>query len=197
MIDLAVMKIILASGSPRRSKLLADMGYEFRVIPPDLPEENIPGESPEDHVRRLALMKAMTIARQNKDDLVIGADTVVVLDDAILGKPPSPEEAVEMLRRLSSRTHTVYTGLALVLLSQNITRTEFDSTSVTFNRLDENSIGEYVDSGEPLDKAGAYGIQGMGSFLVKEYIGQLDTVIGFPSELFRRIYTEVVSCLNR
>jgi septum formation protein len=102
-----------------------------------------------------------------------------------------------MLRRLSGKTHTVYTGLSLTIKSDDLVRTDYDAARVTFNTLRDEDIGRYIASGEPLDKAGSYGIQGMGSFLVAGYDGEFDTVIGFPTKLFKRMYKEVVSCQNR
>ncbi len=190
-------KIILASGSPRRKELLSNLGYRFEIIVPDLDETPLPGEIPAEHVLRLSLAKAELIAKDHPADLVIGADTIVVLDDTILGKPSSPDEAVSMLKFLSGRSHVVYTGLSLVIKDDRISISKYDATRVVFNNLDDKAIREYVASGEPLDKAGAYGIQGMGSFLVNHYEGEFDTVIGFPTELFKRMYEEVVSCRNR
>jgi len=191
------MKIILASGSPRRRKILSDMGYDFEITVADIVEDIIRDESPANHVLRLSEKKAEKVAVDYPDDMVIGADTAVVLDGEILGKPDSEKEAFEMLLKLSGKTHTVYTGLAVVVRSEKIRRSDYDRTEVTFNELSEGRIREYVNSGEPLDKAGSYGIQGMGSFLVKNYSGEIDTVIGFPSGLFKKMYMEVRSCLNR
>jgi len=194
--DTVCMKIILASASPRRRKILADLGYRFEVVPSHADEASLAGELPGDHVVRLSSIKAQTVARDYPGDLVIGADTAVVLENEILGKPESEEEAVSMLERLSGRTHTVFTGLALIHIEGNIKRSGYEKTEVTFNELNANRIREYVKSGEPLDKAGSYGIQGIGSFLVKDYSGELDTVIGFPSGLFKKMYEEVSSCLS-
>jgi septum formation protein len=192
-----IMRIILASGSPRREMLLGEMGYEFDVVVPSLSEDILPGESPSEHVLRLSLAKAEQVAGHHPEDLIIGADTVVVLDGRILGKPESDNGAVRMLKTLSGRTHTVFTGLSLVNSKFRIKLSKYDSTEVTFNRLSDDEIDSYVRSGEPLDKAGAYGIQGMGSFLVERYDGEIDTVIGFPGKLFERMYGEVISCRQR
>lgn len=194
--DTACMNIVLASSSPRRRKILTDLGYRFEIVPSHADEAILAGETPGDHVVRLSSIKAEMVAKDYPGDLVIGADTAVVLENEILGKPDSEEEAVRMLERLSGRTHAVYTGLALVHIEGNIKRSGYDKTEVTFNKLTTNRIREYVNSGEPLDKAGSYGIQGIGSFLVKEYSGELDTVIGFPSGLFKKMYEEVCSCLS-
>lgn len=197
MITAVDMKIVLASGSPRRSKILSEMGYNFVVVPSGVDESPKPGETPVDHVLRLAGIKAEEGARDFPDDLVIGADTDVVLDGEIMGKPMSETDAYEMLTRLSGRTHSVFTGLTIIISNYGIRLSEFDRTEVVFNELSSDQIGKYIESGEPLDKAGSYGIQGMGSFLVKSYSGELDTVIGFPSKLFKRMYEEALGCLNR
>lgn len=191
------MKIILASGSPRRRKILSEMGYDFEIAVADVDENIIPDEPPRNHVLRLSSKKAEKVADDYPDDIVIGADTAVVLNGEILGKPVSESDAFEMLKWLSGKTHTVYTGLCILVKSEDLKKSDYDKTDVTFNELPENRIKEYVSSGEPLDKAGSYGIQGMGSFLVKNYAGELDTVIGFPSRLFERMYSEVRACLNR
>lgn len=190
------MNIILASSSPRRQDILSRLGFDYAVIHPQLNEQQLPGEKPAEHVLRLSREKALQIARNKSSDLVIGADTIVVLNDLILGKPDSPDNAFAMLSLLSGKEHTVYTGLSLVVLERNIINSDYDATRVTFNELRPTDIRDYIASGEPLDKAGAYGIQGMGSFLVHHYEGEFDTVIGFPSRLFARMYEEVSSCLN-
>ncbi len=191
---MTAMKIVLASGSPRRHKLLSEMGYDFEIVTPAIPEENAPGETPQDYVKRLSRLKAESVALKYPDSLIVGADTVVVLERTILGKPESKSEAKSMLELLSGKTHTVFTGLSMIVLEKDITTSDFDSTEVTFNKLSPEDINRYVESGEPLDKAGAYGIQGMGSFLVDNYDGELDTVIGFPSKLFKTMYEGVLSC---
>ncbi len=191
---ISAMKIVLASGSPRRQKLLSEMGYDFEIVTPVVHEENIPGESPEDHVKRLSRLKAESVANNHPDSLVVGADTIVVLEHRILGKPKSKLEAKSMLELLSGKTHIVFTGLSMIISTKDIAKSDYDSTRVTVNKLSPEQINHYVGSGEPLDKAGAYGIQGMGSFLVDSYEGELDTVIGFPSKLFKKMYEEVRSC---
>lgn len=193
---ISTMKIILASRSPRRQELLSKLGYQFDIVAPEISEALIAGEGPAEHVLRLSLEKARAIGIHYPNDLVIGADTIVVAADSILGKPASSAEAITMLKLLSGKSHVVYTALTLMILKENITRSDFDSTRVVFNELSQESILEYVRSGEPLDKAGAYGIQGMGSFLVNHYEGEFDTVIGFPTKLFARLFEEVISCRN-
>jgi septum formation protein len=194
---ISVMKIVLASGSPRRQKILSAIGLEFEVAPQKVREELVPGESPVDHVRRLSWEKAEAASPHFKDHLIIGADTIVVLDDTVFGKPQSEEDAKRMLSQLSGRTHTVITGLSLVVPSEKLSRFGYDSTRVTFNNLSPEDMESYIASGEPMDKAGAYGIQGMGSFLVSGIEGELDTVIGFPSRLFETMFEDISSCLKR
>ncbi|OQX92947.1 MAG: septum formation protein Maf [candidate division Zixibacteria bacterium 4484_95] len=188
------MKIILASSSPRRFKLLMEEGYKFEVVSPDVDEIRLPAESPQDYVRRLALVKARSVLVDKA--LVIGADTVVVLGDEFLNKPSSELEAKVILEKLSGNVHTVYTGLSMICSVCGKEDSDFDKTIVHFNYLTEKSILKYIESGEPMDKAGAYGIQGMGSFLVKKIEGKLDTVIGFPKELFKKMLKEHEDCLK-
>lgn len=193
---ISTMKIILASRSPRRRELLSKLGYQFNMVAPEISETPIVGEGPAEHVLRLSLEKARAIGVHYPNDLVIGADTIVVTDDSILGKPDSEADALAMLKLLSGKPHVVYTALTLLILKEAIAKSDFDSTRVVFNELSQDAILEYVKSGEPLDKAGAYGIQGMGSFLVHHYEGEFDTVIGFPTKLFTRLFEEVISCRN-
>ena len=188
----SIMKMILASGSPRRHEILKKMGYDFDIIPADLEENVVSGETPEAHVKRLSSAKAEFIAKRYPDSLVVGADTIVVINDRIFGKPSDRQEAIDMLKTLSGKWHTVYTGITLAIRNSGISLSDADNTKVLFNILKEYDIIRYVESGEPMDKAGAYGIQGMGSFLVNRIEGELDTVIGFPAKLFERMYKEVV-----
>ena len=188
------MKIILASSSPRRLSLLTQQGYKFEVVHPQVDESRLPGESASDYVLRLAAAKA-GLAVTN-DSLVIGADTVVVLGNDFLQKPANKPEAKMILEKLSGKTHEVYTGLAIICSTCRKQQADFDMTIVHFNILTEDAILRYIESGEPMDKAGAYGIQGMGSFLVKQIEGELDTVIGFPMKLFKRMIEEHRKCLK-
>ncbi len=188
------MKIILASSSPRRLNLLLEEGFQFEVIHPDVDEKRLENETPDDYVCRLAHTKAKSIARD--DSLVIGADTVVILGEEFLNKPSSKVEAQVILEKLSGNIHTVYTGVSLVCSKCGGEEVAYDKTNVHFNILTKPAISKYIDSGEPLDKAGAYGIQGIGSFLVKNIDGELDTVIGFPMKLFRKMIEVHRDCLN-
>jgi septum formation protein len=188
------LKIILASSSPRRLSLLLQEGYNFEVIPPEVDETRLPHESPSDYVCRLALAKASEIKREQA--LIVGADTVVVLGDEFLQKPANKLEAKYILEKLSGRVHSVYTGLAVICSACGKQNVSYDNTLVHFNILTEAAILRYIESGEPMDKAGAYGIQGMGSFLVNKIEGELNTVIGFPTKLFRKILEDHSQCLK-
>ncbi|HLW43306.1 MAG TPA: Maf family protein, partial [Candidatus Acidoferrales bacterium] len=159
-------KLILASSSPRRAEILRNAGLDFTIFPAHIDESQRRDESAIDYVRRLAEEKARTAARQLAKDAVgdstfiIGADTVVVIDSEILGKPSSSANAREMLGRLSGKTHEVYTGLTVLKGNGAASRTAVETTRVTFAALSEKQIEDYIASGEPFDKAGAYAIQG-------------------------------------
>ena len=171
---------MLASGSPRRRELLDMIGLkDFIVIPADI-EERIPqGMSPAPAVCGIALQKAEYVARFcNICDTIIAADTLVYLDERALGKPQSPDEAAAMLRELSGRRHTVYTGVALYKGGKNITGAE--RTDVFFRNISDTEICEYIKTGEPLDKAGAYGAQGLGAVFIERIEGDFFNVMGLP-----------------
>lgn len=171
-------EIILASASPRRKELLSTAGLEFTVKVADV-EEIIPeNATPDKVVKSLALQKAQAVAKDNPDSVVIGSDTVVALDGVILGKPKDEEDAVRMLTALSGRTHMVYTGVALI--HGEIIRNFCEATEVKFYPLTEEEICSYVATKEPMDKAGAYGIQGKGCVLVEKIIGDYFNVVGLP-----------------
>ena len=173
------MKIILASQSPRRRELLERMGIsEFEIIPARGEEAMDPALSPEELVERLALQKCREVSSAHRESLVIAADTVVAVEDRVLGKPRSGEEAAEMLALLSGREHRVCTGLSLSL--EGRTRTGHETTAVRFRPLTPEEIRRYVSTGEPMDKAGAYGIQGYGSLLVEGIRGDFYNVMGLP-----------------
>lgn len=179
-------EIILASASPRRRELLALAGVDFTVKVADV-EEIIPeNASPDEVVKSLAMQKAQAVAKQNPDNIVIGSDTVVALGNTILGKPKDEENAVEMLKMLSGRSHTVYTGVALVHGEK--TANFCEATQVVFHTLDEREIRDYVATKEPMDKAGAYGIQGKGCVLVEKIVGDYFNVVGLPVS---RVYKEL------
>ncbi len=180
--------VVLASASPRRVALLRQVGLEFTIADPG-PDRDWPGAAEPRHgVRALALEKARRVAAGRPEALVIGADTVVVARGARLGKPADAAAAVEMLRRLHGRTHEVWTGLAVVRGDEQ--RTAAEVTRVQFVRLSEAEIAEYVATGEPLDKAGAYGIQGMAAQLVRGIEGDYANVVGLPLARLRRLLRE-------
>ncbi len=184
--------IVLASGSPRRREILADLGLKFRIEASNADESIPEGTSPDLAVRRLSLLKAADVAKsQPENALVIGADTVVVLDDEILGKPTDEEDAARMLKSLSGREHSVLTGISALRRSDGKGVSVFEETKVRFRNLSEEEILKYVKTGEPMDKAGAYGIQGLGSLLIEKIDGDYFNVVGLPvCRLFRLLAEE-------
>jgi len=172
--------LILASKSPRRRSLLEQAGLEFSVIPSNFKENSLSLSSPESYVRRLAEAKAKDISQKYPDSWIIGADTIVFIDNAMLGKPGTRPEAREMLRRLSGKTHQVLTGYCICCQAMDRLFSETIITDVCFKELTKLQIDWYIDSGEPFDKAGAYAIQGIGTFLVKRIHGSYTNVVGLP-----------------
>ena len=170
------VRIVLASQSPRRRELLSLIGIPHEVRPADLDESLLPGESPTEHAERLARSKAETIAARERGAVVIGSDTIVVLDGDVLGKPRDAAEAAAMLRRLSGRTHTVHTAVAVARDGRIVSGVE--SVEVTFRPLNDAQIEAYIATGEPMDKAGAYGIQGYGAVMVERVHGDYFAVMG-------------------
>jgi septum formation protein len=186
-------EIILASASPRRAALLAQIGLPFRVDPSTLGEEGEaiePGESPAASATRLALLKAREVAARAGRGLVIGADTVVSLDGRQFGKPRTPEEAQAFLSALSGRTHIVATGVALLAAKEGRCESACSVTTVRMRPFSAGEAAAYVATGEPMDKAGAYGIQGRGALLIESIAGDYFTVVGLPltlvADLLRR-----------
>lgn len=175
--------LILASASPRRHELLLAAGLDHIVRPADIPEEHLPGEPPVDFARRMAEEKASALA-VGAGDVVLGADTVVWLGRGVLGKPTSDEDASRMLRMLSGRDHYVCTGICL--LSEGRRIVDASTTRVSFARLTEDEISAYVKSGEPQDKAGAYGIQGRAARFIDSIEGNYQNVVGLPVALVYR-----------
>jgi len=175
-------KIILASASPRRRELLQQIGLEFSVAPSEVPEEALPGETPEEHVVRLSIAKAAEVAGRQEIDgrWVIGSDTIVLCDTQILGKPADALEAARMLRMLSGREHRVLSGYAVIDRHTNRRLAEAVSTRVRFRELTDEEIARYIASGEPADKAGAYAIQGLGVCFVAGIEGSYTNVVGLP-----------------
>jgi septum formation protein len=188
--------LVLASASPRRQDLLRSAGISFSVQAANINETPLVGELARDYARRLAREKALAVARLHPKSFVLGADTSVVIDEDILGKPKDAEDAVRMLRLLSGRTHEVITGVSLVMpmssgeLHPQQLRTEIQSTQVTMTDLSEHEIRKYVASGEPMDKAGAYAIQGIASRWIPRIEGDYSNVVGLPVELVYRMLRE-------
>lgn len=172
--------LILASSSPRRSELLRQIGVAFRVVVADVDESVEPGESPADYVLRVARDKALAVERREAAALpVLGADTTVVLDGCILGKPGNRAEAASMLARLSGRTHEVYSAVALARGPEGVDR-RLNVTRVTFAELAADWIEAYIDTGDPMDKAGAYGVQGRAAAKITRIDGSFSGVMGLP-----------------
>ncbi len=171
-------RVILASSSPRRKELLAQAGIQFSVAVPGCDETPIPQESAREMVERLALAKAQAVAEAECDAVVIGADTTVFIDGESLGKPESVAEAHEMLAKIAGRTHEVWGGIAVVHREREIVRVWSHMTRVTMVHLSAETIAWYVQSGEPMDKAGAYAIQGLGLQFVDQVEGSYSNVVG-------------------
>jgi len=172
--------LILASKSPRRRYLLEKTGLEFTVIPSKVDENAAILSAPESYVKSLAEAKAGDISSRYPDSWIIGADTVVFIDNTILGKPASRDEAQAMLKRLSAKTHQVHTGYCICRKTTDHFISECVTTDVSFKKLSVKEIDWYINSGEPFDKAGAYAIQGLGTFLVKRINGSYSNVVGLP-----------------
>jgi septum formation protein len=196
--------LVLASASPRRQELLRNAGLSFTVQPADIDESPLAGELPRECAERLARAKALAIWRTRPQDLVLGADTIVVVDERILGKPIDAGDAVRMLRLLSGRVHTVITGVCVVqavggetadsdevLKTENRElRTASETTLVTMSEFSDDEIREYVATGEPMDKAGAYAIQGIASRWIPRIEGDYSNVVGLPVALVYRMLRE-------
>jgi nucleoside triphosphate pyrophosphatase len=176
--------LVLASGSPRRRELLTMLGIQFQVCPSHIPEERRPGEAPIAYAERLAREKAVSVP----GDLVLGADTTVLLGEKLLEKPSDAEDALRILRQLQGRTHEVITAIAL--RSDETIRQATDITAVTFRASDDDFLRAYIATGEPMDKAGAYGIQGYGAALVERIEGDFFSVMGLPLRLVLKLLAE-------
>jgi septum formation protein len=191
----ALLMLVLASASPRRQELLRNAGISFVVQATDIAEIPQPREAPEDCAQRLAQEKALAVFRQRPDDLVLGADTIVIVDGEILGKPRNAQDAARMLRLLSGRDHLVTTGVCLVgrqlpvasgqlpVAGSELVDTRAETTRVSMRELSEEDIQSYVATGEPMDKAGAYAIQGLASRWIYEIEGDYFNVVGLPVSL--------------
>ena len=179
------MKLVLASKSPRRSEILKNAGIDFTVRVADADETIPDGTKPEDAVVFLAARKALAVERAD-DETVLGADTIVVLDDKILGKPKDKDDAYNMIKSLSGRVHSVFTGVCAV--GNGVSLTFAEETKVEFYPLSEDEINEYINTDEPYDKAGAYGIQGLASKFIRGIQGDYFNVVGLPvSSVYKKI----------
>lgn len=184
-------RFILASASPRRVEILTTLGLDFVVRTSEVDERQIQGESPQQYVMRVAAAKADAAASELKSGIVIGADTAVVVDGHPLGKPENGEDAARMLRAISGRWHAVMTGVAVVGVESGQRAIDLEKTLVRFRELTESEIDDYVASGEPSDKAGAYAIQGRGMLFVTEIAGNYQNVVGLPVPLLERLVRQI------
>lgn len=178
--ELSPSKLILASASPRRKELLRLVGLNFEIKPSNAKEIFLKGETPEEHVLRLSEEKAVSVSIHNPDAWVLGADTIVIINGEVLGKPAVADEAREMLRKLSGRKHKVITGFCLTRKNNDIIVKNTVESSVVFKEISEDEIDWYVRKKEPYDKAGGYAVQGMGAFFIKEIRGSYTNVVGLP-----------------
>ncbi len=190
--NLKLPKLILASGSPRRSEILTAVGWEFEKQVADIDESELPNEKPDAYVQRLAREKAEAVAVNYSDALVLGADTIVVIDDKIIGKPKDFDDAKRMLEMLSDKWHAVLTGIAVVKISENDRQIKsgLQKTRVKFAKLSGAEVEYLVENGEPLDKAGAYAVQAQAALFIEEIEGDYWNVVGLPVNL---VYQTVIS----
>jgi septum formation protein len=184
---------VLASSSPRRKRILAGLDLEFTVEHPGVAEDALDGETPEEHVTRLALEKASEVAARHEFGTVLGADTIVLLDGRILGKPADAHDARKMLCTTRGRWHEVFTGIGLVRCSDGVTVGGCERTRVLMRDLTDEEVDEYVASGEPLDKAGSYGIQECGAAVVDRVDGCFYNVVGLPVARLCRMLEELAA----
>jgi len=186
--DYLEQELILASASPRRKELLEQIGAKFTIIPSGIDEGKLVLEGePHEKTKALALIKARDVAEKVKKGLVLGADTIVVIDGQIYGKPINDQHAYEMLKSLSGRCHQVITGVALVDAATGFYLTDYEKTDVYFSCIDDDEIREYINSGEAMGKAGAYAIQGKGALFVEKINGCYSNVVGLPIFLLKKM----------
>ena len=184
-------KLILASSSPRRAQLLNSLGVDFSIEPSHVLERPHADESPADYIIRTARAKAVEVARKHDGGLILGADTEVIVDGVILGKPSDEEDAKRMLRILSGRWHAVMTGIALFDAGSKHEAADYEKTLVRFARLNESEIDWYVNTREPFDKAGGYAIQGLAALFIEEVSGNYHNVVGLPIPLLSRLVKQL------
>ena len=182
---LELPRIVLASGSPRRSEIMTSVGWEFRKVVPDIDESLLDGESPEDYVQRLARSKSEAVAAEYPDEIVLGADTTVVIGDEIIGKPTDIDDARRMIRALSGRWHEVLTGVAVVANGES--RVGLQRTRVKFAHLSAEEVDFLAEQGDPLDKAGAYAVQAQAALFIEGIEGDYWNVVGLPISLVYRL----------
>ncbi len=194
--NLKGIRVILASASPRRAQLLKLIGLDFEIIPSEIQENHELFAIPEVHVLEWSQKKAMNVAEKVDEGLIIGADTIVVLNNKILGKPGNENEAKQMLRELSGQTHIVYTGFALIHKPSGEIINDYDKTFVTFRTLQDSEIEAYVKTGHPMDKAGAYGIQDESAVFAEKIEGCFYNVVGFPLTKFYLSLKKFLQALN-
>lgn len=187
------MKIVLASASERRQELLSRLVKDFDIVVSDFDESKVPFEGSVDrYVKDVALGKALNVENKvNEDSIIISADTIVTLEDRILGKPKDEEDAFNIIKSLQGRKHFVYSGIVVINTLKNVIKQESLATEVTFSKISDDEIIEYIKTGEPLDKAGAYGIQGIGGIFVKEIKGCYYNVVGLPLNKLKFMLQEV------
>lgn len=179
-------RLILASNSPRRKELLKDLGYSFEIIPSNIDEKINPNKSIQSEIENLSFNKALSVFKDNKDSIVIGSDTVVILDNKIYGKPKTNEEAKAMLKALSNKTHLVLTAVSIISSKQSETFSV--KTEVEFDNITDEEIDKYIKEENVLDKAGAYAIQGLAKKFIKSINGDYYTIMGLPiHELYVRL----------
>ena len=186
---MSAVRVILASQSPRRRELLNLVGIAHEVRPADIDESYLAGERPREHAERLARGKTAVIAGREPDALVIGSDTIVVVDGDVLGKPVDGPDAVRMLERLAGRSHVVVTAVAVAWRGE--TRSAVEEVGVTFHPMNRTEIDAYIATGEPMDKAGAYGIQGYGATIVSRVDGDYFAVMGLPLQRLTRVLASI------
>ncbi len=173
-------KIILASSSDRRKDLLTRLGINFTAMPSNIDERGYDKESPSEYVKQISLDKAAKVAGFVEDALIIAADTIVVYNEKILGKPKNENDAFDMIKFLNNTNHKVYTGLAIISADDKMHYIDYDMTEVYMRKIDDDEIERYIKTGEPMDKAGSYGIQGKGGIFVEKILGSYFTVMGLP-----------------
>ncbi len=184
-------KIILASGSPRRRALFSKLGIDFQYSTSTVKESLTDSIPPEELVVKMAAMKAYNVSNIYSEAFIVGADTVIYFEGKIIGKPKDSEDAISTLKMLSGKKHEVYTGVAIVHKENKICERFYQKTDVFFKKLSDALIKWYVDTEEPLDKAGSYGIQGKGSLLVEKIVGDHDNVVGMPMGMLMEAFTKL------